>query len=152
MNVRLEDSDATERLGAALGAALPRRAIVFLHGPLGAGKSCLARAMLRSLGVAGPIKSPTYTLVERYSLAEGQAAHLDLYRIAESAELEFLGLDELAEEARLWLVEWPERGAGALPAPDLSITLEVDGPGRQAGFQADSPVGRAWLQAIREKR
>lgn len=146
--LRLDDGDATERLGAQLGATLPARAIVFLHGPLGAGKSCLARAMLRSLGVVGPVKSPTYTLVERYALDEGQAAHLDLYRIAESAELEFLGLDELAGEARLWLVEWPERGAGALPAPDLEVSLEVDGLGRQVGLDARTPVGQAWLEAI----
>ena len=101
-------------------------------GDLGAGKSSLARAMLRGLGVTGPVKSPTYSLVERYSLAKGEAVHMDLYRIAEAAELEFLGLDDLAAQARLWLVEWPERGGSALPRADIEIRLTVSGSGRDA--------------------
>ena len=141
----LPDPEATAALGAALAGSRPPRAVVFLHGDLGAGKSTLARAWLRALGVAGAIKSPTYALVERYPIPGGEAAHLDLYRLAAAAELDFLGLDELAAEATLWLVEWPERGAGSLPGPDLRILLAVDGAGRRATVEACSPAGEAWL-------
>ena len=141
----LADPAATEALARTLAAAAPVGAVVFLGGPLGAGKSSLARAWLRALGVQGAIKSPTYTLVERYPLpAGGEAAHLDLYRLADAAELDFLGLDELAD-ARLWLVEWPERGALGLPPPDLRVELAVAGPGRVARVQATSARGEAWL-------
>ncbi|MBP9697352.1 MAG: tRNA (adenosine(37)-N6)-threonylcarbamoyltransferase complex ATPase subunit type 1 TsaE, partial [Thermomonas sp.] len=108
--VLLADAEATGALGARLAACLPERAVVHLHGDLGAGKSTLARALLRALGVTGTIRSPTYTLVEHYPLAAGGIAlHLDLYRIGDVGELEFLGLDG---DIRLWLVEWPERGQG----------------------------------------
>ena len=138
----------TDVLGARLARALPPRPVVaWLRGDLGAGKSTLARALLRELGVTGAIRSPTYTLVERYPLAQGEAAHLDLYRIAGPGELEFLGLDEL-REARLWLVEWPERGGAVLPAPDLEIRLEMAGEGRSAGLEAPSAAGQAWLAAF----
>ena len=111
----LADADATAALGARLAQALPERGVVHLHGDLGAGKSTLARAVLRALGVTGTIRSPTYTLVEQYPLAGGGTGlHLDLYRIGDPGELEFLGLD--GSDIRLWLVEWPERGQGALPA------------------------------------
>ncbi|MCM2356095.1 MAG: tRNA (adenosine(37)-N6)-threonylcarbamoyltransferase complex ATPase subunit type 1 TsaE, partial [Arenimonas sp.] len=89
----LADPAATETLAEALAASQPPRAVVFLEGDLGAGKSSLARAWLRARGVRGAIKSPTYTLVERYPLPAGEAAHLDLYRLAGAAELDFLGLD-----------------------------------------------------------
>jgi len=143
---------ATEALGAALAAALPAgvAAVVYLQGDLGAGKTTLARALLRGLGVTGPIRSPTYTLVERYPLpaGEGECAHLDLYRIADPEELDYLALDELASSARLWLVEWPERGGVRLPAPDLLIHLQVDTLGRDAELRPVSAVGEAWLRAF----
>lgn len=144
----LSDSAATERLGERLAQTMPMSAVVFLQGELGAGKSSLARALLRSLGVAGAIKSPTYTLIERYPLAEGEAVHLDLYRIAEAAELEFLGLDDLGAQARLWLIEWPERGGQQLPRPDLDVRLEVAGSGRQAELLGLSPAGADWVARV----
>ncbi|ODS64782.1 MAG: tRNA (adenosine(37)-N6)-threonylcarbamoyltransferase complex ATPase subunit type 1 TsaE [Arenimonas sp. SCN 70-307] len=147
----LADPAATDAFGAELAASQPEGAVVFLEGPLGAGKSSLARAWLRALGVQGAIKSPTYTLVERYPLpAGGEAAHLDLYRLADAGELDFLGLDELAGQARLWLVEWPDRGAGGLPPPDLCLRLAVDGNGRRAWLAAGSEKGRAWLAGLRQ--
>lgn len=151
----LVDPAATETLGRALAATSPaaaaQPAIVFLGGDLGAGKTTLARAFLRELGVTGAVRSPTYTLIERYPVAAGEIAHLDLYRIADPEELEFLGLDDLAEHAYLWLIEWPERGARALPAPDLRIALAVDGNGRSARLDAVSAVGNAWLSRLRER-
>ena len=143
----LSDADATERFGGQLARTLPPKAVVHLHGDLGAGKSTLARALLRALGVTGTIRSPTYTLVEQYPLpVGGMALHLDLYRIGDAGELEFLGLDPA--EARLWLVEWPERGVGALPAADLEVRLAVEGEGRRCLLRAHSGAGRAWLAAL----
>ena len=141
--LHLADADATERLAQALARAAPTPAVVHLYGDLGAGKSTLARGWLRALGVTGAIRSPTYTLVERYSLPAGEALHLDLYRIGDGAELEFLGLDDT--DAALWLVEWPERGGGSLPAADLRVALAIEGDGRRCELQAITAAGRDWL-------
>lgn len=143
----LPDAEATDALGLAMARTRPARTVVHLLGDLGAGKSSLARALLRALGVTGAIRSPTYTLVERYPLSTGgEAWHLDLYRIADPGELEFLGLD--GDEAVLWLVEWPDRGNGGLPPADLRVALAVEGQGRRADLSSDTPIGRAWLDGI----
>jgi tRNA threonylcarbamoyladenosine biosynthesis protein TsaE len=137
---------STENLGSALSRVVPgdRSFVVHLRGELGAGKTSLARALLRGLGWTGSIKSPTYSLVERYPLPDGrEAVHLDLYRIREPAELEFLGLDDLAGRAVLWLVEWPERGGTALPPVDLEISLEHAPSGRRATLRTVSPAAQA---------
>ena len=146
MQLQLPDTDATEALGSALAATLPAQAVVHLHGDLGAGKSTLARALLRALGVQGAIRSPTYTLVERYPVPGGEAWHLDLYRIGDAAELDFLGLDDAV--ATLWLVEWPEKAGSALPAADVRIELASSGDGRSAGLHAISPIGHHWLSDL----
>ncbi len=143
---RLPDEAATQAFARALAATAPSPAVVHLDGDLGAGKSTLARAWLRALGVLGTIRSPTYTLVERYPLADGEALHLDLYRIGDVGELEFLGLDDAAPA--LWLIEWPDRGASALPAPDLRIALAQAGAGRVATLSAGSTAGRDWCRSI----
>ena len=147
MRFDLPSPEATDAFGAALAASRPPRAIVYLRGDLGAGKSTLARALLRALGVEGAIRSPTYTLVERYPLHDGDdAVHLDLYRIGDPGELEFLGLD--AGEGALWLVEWPERGGNSLPPADLDIALAIEGEGRRLDLVACTPVGRLWRDRI----
>ena len=150
MHLLLEDEAATAALAARLAALQPRPAVVYLRGDLGAGKSTLARAWLRALGVSGTIRSPTYTLVERYPVEGGEAWHLDLYRIGDAGELEFLGLDEGA--AVLWLVEWPERGAAALPAADLHVALAVEGTGRSVSLSGASAVGEQWLGRLAAER
>ena len=137
----------TAALAGALAASQPPMAVVHLHGDLGAGKSTLARAWLRALGVTGPVRSPTYTLVERYPLQTGgEALHLDLYRIGDAGELEFLGLDDA--DARLWLVEWPDRGLGALPKPDLEVGLAVEDAGRRGRLAFHGAAGAAWQAAF----
>ena len=152
MRLSLPTADATDALGSALAASRPARAVLYLHGDLGAGKSTLARALLRAMGVQGAIRSPTYTLIERYTLGQGDAAvdavHLDLYRIAAAAELEFLGLDDLSAQAALWLIEWPERGGQSLPPADLHIRLALDGEGRDAVLETASPGGVLWLDHL----
>lgn len=145
----LADPDATEALGARLAAATTMPLTVGLEGTLGAGKSALARAWLSALGVRGRIKSPTYTLIERYSLPGGALAfHLDLYRIADPDELHHLGLDELEARPALALIEWPERGAGGLPSFDLTIRLLAEGDGRRAILSARSAAGAALLARL----
>jgi len=146
-HLHLNDEAATRALAVRLARTAPHPAVVFLHGDLGAGKSTLARAWLRELGVTGTVRSPTYTLLERYPLARGgEALHLDLYRIGDAGELEFLGLDE-ARDA-LWLVEWPDRGAAGMPPADLHVRLSLDGPGREATLAAGTGAGEAWLQRL----
>lgn len=148
----LPDASATDRLAQALAQTQPDSAVVYLRGDLGAGKSTLARAWLRALGVTGAIRSPTYTLVEPYVLADsrwpggGRALHLDLYRIGDAGELEFLALDDA--DATLWLVEWPERGSSGLPPPDLQVSLAVSGDGRSAFAEAGSKFGQVWLARL----
>lgn len=143
----LPDPAATDALGAGLAHTRPRRAVLHLEGNLGAGKSTLARALLRALGVSGAIRSPTYTLVERYPLGRGDEAwHLDLYRIGDPGELEFLGLD--TDEPSLWLVEWPERGGAALPPADLRVHLALDGVGRRLELEPCTAAGREWVERL----
>lgn len=145
--MHLVDPAATEALGVALACARPAHGVIHLVGDLGAGKSTLARALLRALGVTGTIRSPTYTLVERYPLeAGGEAWHLDLYRIADAGELEYLGLD--SDDTVLWLIEWPERGAGGTPAPDLVVRLAIEGDGRAVELDVASPTGAAWVARL----
>lgn len=143
----LADSAATEALGAGLAPLLRRQpgGMIWLEGDLGAGKTTLARALLRALGVQGAVRSPTYTLVEPYDLAGGlRILHLDLYRLAEPEELYGLGVLDEAPPAAWWLVEWPQRGQGVLPAPDLHLRLYSDGEGRRAELQLPA----AWLPAL----
>lgn len=121
--------EETEALGARLLGTPPARGapcrVVTLSGELGAGKSTFARGALRALGATGPIKSPSYTLLETYELPDVHAVHLDLYRLRDSAELEHLGLADYHRPGFLWLIEWPERGAGRLPTPDLQFEFSI---------------------------
>lgn len=147
LHVPLADEPATIALARRVAPVLRGGGVVYLRGELGAGKTTFARALLRALGVGERVKSPTYTLLERYSVGEGEAFHLDLYRIADAGELEWLGLDELDAPEAIVLVEWPERGAGALPPPDLDVLLEHAGRARVATVSSTSRRATAWLAA-----
>lgn len=148
----LPDVAATLALGAQLAAALrrpgARPCCLSLAGDLGAGKTTLVRGLLHALGHAGNVKSPTYTLVEPYAFADGTVYHLDLYRLADPEELEFLGVRELDAPGSVVLVEWAERGRGFLPAIDLEVALAVAGEGRHARLTAHSARGAAMLADI----
>jgi tRNA threonylcarbamoyladenosine biosynthesis protein TsaE len=122
--------DAMLACGAKLASSFRGRELVFLHGDLGAGKTTLVRGMLRGLGYSGAVPSPTYTLMETYATAAFEVVHMDLYRVIEAGELEMLGVRDFIGEC-LCLVEWPERGAGVLPLPDIEITITGGGDGRQ---------------------
>ena len=147
MPLRLPDAAATERLGAALADGLPRPAggwTLLLNGELGAGKSTLARAFLRQLGHAGPVPSPTYTLVEPYELNDLAVYHVDLYRIGGEDELRYLGWNDFEEGLKL--IEWADRAPGLAATADLDIRLGYDGEARVAGIVPLSPRAKRWLE------
>ena len=118
-----------QSFGSRLVKSLPQKALVTLSGELGAGKSVLARAMIHALGYKGRVKSPTYTLIETYEASHaGQSvtriAHLDLYRLSDPEELEYLGFDDVLANNNLVIIEWPEQGEGRVPSANLHVSIE----------------------------
>jgi tRNA threonylcarbamoyladenosine biosynthesis protein TsaE len=152
MLVRTTSAEETEAFGARLANTRPSAgdtlSVVYLTGDLGAGKTTLARGLLRGLGVTGTVRSPTYTLVEIYELDTVTALHLDLYRLSDPAELHNLGLREWAHGGHLWLIEWPERGGELLPAADLVITLAAGDSGHDIEVSARTDLGTAWINRM----
>lgn len=152
MLIKLADPAATEALGRGLAmplAAASGRAPVVVHlaGPLGAGKTTLVRGLLRGLGHDGRVRSPTFTLLEPYELATCHVVHLDLYRLADPGELDYLGLVDMLMPGSLVLVEWAERGGTRLPGADVRITLAYAGVAREAQCEPLTPTGEAILAA-----
>lgn len=137
-----------ERIAATLAAELASGCLIYLEGDLGAGKTTFARGLLQGLGHVGPVKSPTYTLIEPYEIAGRHCYHLDLYRLADPDELEFLGIRDLLQGDALLLVEWPERGGDALPVPDILVTIRYMEGGRQLLFEAKSTLGGELLEQL----
>ncbi len=127
---------ATLAFATPLVPHLNDRPLVFLKGQLGAGKTTLVRGILRALGHEGSVKSPTYTLLEPYEVGGRTIYHFDLYRIGDSEELDFIGIDELMDADAIKFVEWPERGSGRLPEPDMTIRLSLEGEGRRIEVNA----------------
>ena len=142
-------------MGAALAKSLPPAdsgLLIELRGDLGMGKTALTRAFLRALGVTGAVRSPTYTLCEPYEAGGWQIMHLDLYRLGDPEELEYIGVRELDSAGTLAIVEWPDNGAGWLPKPALILVFDDRGqlPGRQLRINAVSAAGGRWLQNVAE--
>lgn len=147
-------ADETEAIGGRLAAARPpgnALGIIYLTGDLGAGKTTFARGFLNSCGVSGPVKSPTYTLVEVYETPTVSLVHLDLYRLLDPHELEPLGLREFARPGYLWLIEWPDRGTGRLPFPDLSVSLSGGTDGHEINVTGTSALGESWLSLVENR-
>jgi tRNA threonylcarbamoyladenosine biosynthesis protein TsaE len=148
--MRLSNSAATEVAGQQIAAAIselkPEKFCIWLEGELGAGKTTFSRGFIHAMGHTGRVPSPTYTLVEPYALADYTIYHLDLYRLADAQELDFLGLDEYWDAGAVLLIEWPDRGAGFLPAADLLLSLAVAGEGRELDIQARTRAGEAVAQ------
>lgn len=131
-------------LGGRFAEATAREGgTIFLYGALGAGKTAFVRGFLRPLGYEGPVRSPTFTLVESYTLGALRIHHLDLYRLAGREELEYLGVRDLIDEAALCLIEWPERGAEEWIHPDIVIRIGMKGSARELRVEAPTPWGRS---------
>ena len=150
--LHLRDPAATEAAGARLARALSGGMVVTLSGDLGAGKTTLVRGCLRALGWAGPVKSPSYPLVEHYPLSSLYFYHFDFYRFADPSEWETAGLADCFHRDAVCLVEWPERVAGRLPPPDLALTLtypaDLSSSGRELALTAHTEDGERCLTAM----
>src|SRR5260221_1140282 len=145
IRLTLRDEAATAELGALIAAALAPGDVVALSGELGAGKTALARAILRSLGVGGHVPSPTFTLVQAYETPGLTLHHFDFYRIERASELSELGLDDALEGGAV-LIEWPERGMpDYLTADALKITLDPTG---ETTREARSSGPQRWRDAL----
>jgi tRNA threonylcarbamoyladenosine biosynthesis protein TsaE len=153
----LPDSGATEGLGRALAHSFPGAgsgpgggsgAVVHLRGELGSGKTTCARALLHALGVTAPVRSPTYTLVDTYSVGGLSCVHVDLYRVQTTTEVEELGLRDMTGPGYLMLIEWPEKGGSAVPRADLLLQLLYTGDARSAALGIGTETGKAWLAKL----
>lgn len=142
------DEAAMLILGARIAEVSGGRGVIYLHGDLGAGKTTLSRGIIRGLGHAGAVKSPTFTLVEPYEIDAVRVFHFDLYRLVDPEELEYLGIRDYFEGDALCLVEWPERGAGVLPKADMDITITAQASGRALHLRAQGERGKTWCAAL----
>lgn len=133
--------------GRQLAGALTNGTLLTLQGELGAGKSVLARAIIHAAGYVGRVKSPTYTLIETYTIDPplsglAQIAHLDLYRLADPDELNYLGFDEVLDSHDLVIIEWAERAGDLLPTADVRILIDyAEGGGRIVTIESDTCYG-----------
>lgn len=144
----LPAEEATIKFGKQLAAQLKQGCVVYLHGELGAGKTTLVRAVLQGLGYHDRVKSPTYTLVERYDVNKKTVFHFDLYRLADPEELEFMGIRDYLDSNALVFVEWPERGAGFLAPADIDINLAYLEDGRRVECVGLTDKGRSCLESL----
>ncbi len=148
MKLEIQGESSQEALGRKLARLLLPPLIIYLEGDLGTGKTTLTRGVLRGLGHRGSVRSPTYTLLEPYDLGLLHLYHLDLYRLGDPEELEYLGLRDLLERDSVLFVEWPHKGGGGLPPPDLEIRLEYRGSGRGLELIPYSHAGEELVKAL----
>jgi tRNA threonylcarbamoyladenosine biosynthesis protein TsaE len=148
LDVTLLGERAMVEFGQRLGQACGMGVVVFLEGDLGMGKTTLCRGVLQAFGHQSAVKSPTYTLVEPYDLAEGTVCHFDLYRLASPEELEYMGIRDYFSGNNLCLVEWPAQGEGFLPQPDLIVRIALVENGRTLSLTALSQAGETILATL----
>jgi tRNA threonylcarbamoyladenosine biosynthesis protein TsaE len=148
LSLILQDVAATEKLGSVLANVLQDGTLILLQGDLGVGKTSLVRGVLRQLGHTAAVKSPTYTLLEEYSLAGKEIIHFDLYRLSDPEELDLIGIRDYFNGKACCFVEWPDRGKGYLPPEDLVIRISHRASGREARLTAASDSGREIIASI----
>jgi tRNA threonylcarbamoyladenosine biosynthesis protein TsaE len=139
----------TLALGAELAPAVRPGMVIYLSGDLGAGKTTLARGLLRGLGYGGKVKSPTFTLVEVYEISRLYLYHFDFYRFSDPRELGEAGFREYFNSDSVCLVEWPEKAAAGLAAADVKILMQVDGSGRRVEIFAETEAGRFCIERLK---
>lgn len=144
----LENEAATVAIGNSLAQIIQQGAVLFLHGDLGAGKTTLTRGIVQGAGHNGKVKSPTYTLVEPYELELCSIYHFDLYRLGDPEELEYMGIRDYFSPSAICIIEWPEKGHGFIPLPDLNITMEYVEEQRKINIEAGSERGEALLNTL----
>ncbi|VVP06186.1 tRNA threonylcarbamoyladenosine biosynthesis protein TsaE [Pseudomonas fluorescens] len=144
----LADEQAMSDFGTRIARVTQGHGLIFLVGNLGMGKTTLSRGIIRGLGHVGAVKSPTFTLVEPYEIGDIRAFHFDLYRLVDPEELEFLGIRDYFDDDALCLIEWPDKGAGFLPKPDLTITISPQDSGRSLKILSQGSRGEAWCAAL----
>jgi tRNA threonylcarbamoyladenosine biosynthesis protein TsaE len=148
LDIKVPDAAATEALGRALARGAGPGRVLHLRGELGAGKTTLVRGLLRGLGHAGRVKSPTYTLVEPYDLWSLHFYHFDFYRLKDQAEWAQAGFREYFNAQSMCVVEWPERAGGLLLPPDLDVQLFPEGEARRVRIEARTDSGKPWLSSL----
>jgi tRNA threonylcarbamoyladenosine biosynthesis protein TsaE len=149
ITLHLPDEQATLALGMRLANGLKPGMLIALHGPLGAGKTTLARGLLRGLGFEGRVKSPTYALVELYKLSRLDLYHFDFYRFTDPEELIESGLQDAFNDTNVCVVEWPERVGGMLPQADVDVQLTIANGARSALLTARTEYGTRCLQKLK---
>lgn len=137
-------------LGRSMARILAPGQVFYLDGNLGAGKTTLARGLLRGLGYEGKVKSPTYTLVELYAISSLRLYHFDLYRFSDPREWEEAGFREYFNSESICLVEWSEKAGTWLPVPDVRVVLKIQEDGRKAVFKAETEAGKQWLSQLQK--
>jgi len=148
MKLIVENETAMEALGGRIARVSGQGALIFLLGDLGAGKTTLVRGLLRQLGHRGKVKSPTYALIEQYEIDNRHIYHLDLYRLTDPEELEYLGIREFREGASICLIEWPQNGAQGVVQPDLTIHIHYENKGRCVEFIENTSVGKKMVDLL----
>lgn len=147
--VELVGEEAMYRYGSKLALASSCSGIIYLNGPLGAGKTTLSRGIIRGFGYKGAVKSPTFTLIEPYHLNDDKIVyHFDLYRLSDPEELELIGIRDYFKTKSLCLIEWSERGKGWLPKPDVVIDIHYAVDRRNIILSAHSTHGENILHKL----
>lgn len=150
--LRVATAGAMEDLGVAMAPYCGAVRRIYFHGDLGSGKTTLIRGLLHGLGFGGAVRSPTFTLVEPYTMDEREIFHFDLYRLNDAEELEFIGAREYLQGEGLCLVEWAERGKGFLPAPDVDVMIRKVEEGREVQFESRSEAGADLIRGLARNR